>query len=351
MAPKQKRKAVTILYGTDDEAEPSPAKKPNSSDTDKGEQKQDAAAKAAKAKAEQETLDLVRECAWKYGLHHGMERTQIEWEWTSKLYYTACKKLEDSAKKNGFPSASAATGLTSFFRDCQNCSLTSDEKKEYDLRIKFVRAFCFENVIPVAPGTTAAPAVEFWDHRTDKDYKDAAPDIVSTFMAVLYPVKRFIAGGLRGMGASVLLNMPDGTTKEIEAGTPEYKEYWDKWNGKKPFQPHDRCKDIQTAYLWGDAKKPDAYDELDKKLIAACDPLKPDGSFLGLHTYGGYHGFFRPSLDEIIPMLIKSGVKIDASVARIYVTTEPWPNDKASQCYDGVLDRHRAITMWWIVRK
>jgi hypothetical protein len=74
--------------------------------------------------------------------------------------------------------------------------------------------------------------------------------------------------------------------------------------------------------------------------------------FFGLHTYGGYYGFFRPDLSEVIH-LINQVISVDDldQIERMYVTTEPHPDDNARKCYDAKQDRHRAKTTCYVYKK
>lgn len=73
---------------------------------------------------------------------------------------------------------------------------------------------------------------------------------------------------------------------------------------------------------------------------------------LGYHTYGGYWGFFRPDLDEVLRLffLHPELQRLDLNtVDRIYVTTNPYPSPDISHCYDKNEDRHKAKTRFAVV--
>lgn len=72
------------------------------------------------------------------------------------------------------------------------------------------------------------------------------------------------------------------------------------------------------------------------------------GQLYGLHTYGGYYGFFRPDLSEVIGLL-STIIPPDELVfiRKIYVTTE-MPDGRV---YDFNTDRHRGVTTYHIDRK
>jgi hypothetical protein len=104
-----------------------------------------------------------------------------------------------------------------------------------------------------------------------------------------------------------------------------------------------------NSYMY-DFETEENLDEQDKKFLVNKD-LKPETLF-GLHNYGGYYGFFRPSLTEVIHMLnTKISVKDLEKIERIYVTTEAYPSDKIYECYDNVEDKHQAITSYFVVYK
>lgn len=121
-------------------------------------------------------------------------------------------------------------------------------------------------------------------------------------------------------------------------------------NDRKPVRVvQERVTDRSgRGYLYGSDKK-NVLDEIDKAFVAEtipCEKLE----FYGLHTYGGYHGFFRPDLDEVMtlisPIITDERLK---TIERVYVTTEPHPSDEGSECYDLEHDRHKAKTTVYIV--
>lgn len=91
-------------------------------------------------------------------------------------------------------------------------------------------------------------------------------------------------------------------------------------------------------------------DEHDKAFLAALrGKSEPEGlikkELFGLHTYGGYYGFFRPDLWEVISMMLVTWSREELqAMKRFYVTTEAWPSDKVWDCYDNKADRHQART-------
>ena len=66
-------------------------------------------------------------------------------------------------------------------------------------------------------------------------------------------------------------------------------------------------KDINNSYLWDFNNKPEEeFDEIDQEFLKSEQNNDNDyepkyvftkHDFYGLHTYGGYHGFFRPDLN------------------------------------------------------
>ena len=100
------------------------------------------------------------------------------------------------------------------------------------------------------------------------------------------------------------------------------------------------------------------YDATDVKFITGKDTADSEGSllkklvFYGLHTYGGYYGFFRPDLQEVIYLLAKTILPSTLpSLEAIYVTTEMHPSDHIGDCYDQHEDRHRAMTTVYVIAK
>jgi len=109
--------------------------------------------------------------------------------------------------------------------------------------------------------------------------------------------------------------------------------------------------DLGEAYMW--KKNPLINkDEIDLQFEKDQNLLRIN--LFGLHTYGGYYGFFRPDLSEVIHLLDRSTdplLEFDR-VKRVYVTTEPYPSDTAigiNGCYDSKADRHRARTECYVV--
>lgn len=74
------------------------------------------------------------------------------------------------------------------------------------------------------------------------------------------------------------------------------------------------------------------------------DPDLRQHQIAGLHTYGGFHMFFRPDLWEVMLLFTQLDVckRLD-DIESIYCTTVP-----CSDVYDPVTDRHRAATTFLI---
>lgn len=100
----------------------------------------------------------------------------------------------------------------------------------------------------------------------------------------------------------------------------------------------------KVGYLWGKPSEPLSHIEHEE--LGKAEEIVA----YGLHTYGGYYGFFRPDLNEVIRLALHAIKDID-SVKKIYVTTEMHPSENVADCYDVKKDRHRAKTTFWVLRK
>ena len=72
------------------------------------------------------------------------------------------------------------------------------------------------------------------------------------------------------------------------------------------------------------------------------------------HSYGGYYGFFRPDLMEVIK--IAQSVIRDTLDSTVFVSTEPCTSqgnrsDHFPDCYDSQLDMYRAVTILYTVQE
>lgn len=111
---------------------------------------------------------------------------------------------------------------------------------------------------------------------------------------------------------------------------------------------------LYNAYLWTD--KPisdDDLTDLDKKFIADPDSLPNSEKLViyGYHDHNGYHGFFKPDLNEVIHFLnTKIQVEDLDNIDKIYVTTDTHPTGHPFLCYNDKLDKHRGMTTFYICR-
>ena len=103
------------------------------------------------------------------------------------------------------------------------------------------------------------------------------------------------------------------------------------------------------AYLYGDKRRLE-LDEIDTRFASGKGEGFQKLDLYGLHTYGGYRGFFRPDLTEVIHLLVHTKVDL-ATTERVYVTTEPHPTDSIYGNFDNERDMHRAKTRAFIVPK
>lgn len=124
---------------------------------------------------------------------------------------------------------------------------------------------------------------------------------------------------------------------------------------KKSFRYLFEKASLHVAYLWEAESKriPDSQlDDIDRSFIEKADEMEgcAKHELFGYHTYGGYYGFFRPDLYEVIHMVatIVPFQKL-SSVKRIYVTTDMYPSDKIWDCYDSKKDMHKAKTTCYVV--
>jgi len=128
----------------------------------------------------------------------------------------------------------------------------------------------------------------------------------------------------------------------------EYKEYLSQLNNKKTVYIGTKSPCTNTKSYMYNFKEEDTknLDSLDKEFIE-----KQEGrmELYGLHTYGGYYGFFRPDFYETIHLL-NTKISLDElkDIKRIYLTTSPHPNDNIGFCYDSKKDKHRAKTTCYI---
>lgn len=105
------------------------------------------------------------------------------------------------------------------------------------------------------------------------------------------------------------------------------------------------------GYLYG-FEELDKSEQIDLDLTFNTDPTTEIKKIYALHDYGGYYGFFRPDLNEVIHLLALQIPVTDLDkYEHIYVTTEAHPSDKISEAYDNEKDKHRACTTVCLVPK
>lgn len=161
---------------------------------------------------------------------------------------------------------------------------------------------------------------------------------------------------IAAMGEVLVVTEPGA--EGLKMSTDEYKE-WRAANIDKLKEFRFLFKkpaSLTNSYIWeaDTTKLPDLeLDETDRAFLK--DPKAVEGlkeyKLFGYHTYGGYRGFFRPDLNEVIH-LVASVVPMDqlVNVKRVYVTTDAYPSDKGSECYDSKKDMHKALTTCWVLK-
>lgn len=140
--------------------------------------------------------------------------------------------------------------------------------------------------------------------------------------------------------------------KRKECDYDEYKDIMSNSIKKHPTKIIGVRQNLTDGYMY-DFKQmcKDKLDDTDIKFIddKLSDAIRID--LFGLHTYGGYYGFFRPDLTEVIHMLnTKISPEELGTIEKIYVTTEPYPDSKFTNCYDSVTDKHKGKTICYIVK-
>jgi hypothetical protein len=148
----------------------------------------------------------------------------------------------------------------------------------------------------------------------------------------------------------------EGGRIETAPGTyEEYKEGKMYRSGPKIYIHHEMAQPsaLTEAYLFDfESKDEKDFDAMDR-LLCATDPpaIQEYYQLYGYHTYGGYWGFFRPDLTEVIHLL-QAVVPLSelGSINRLYVTTEAYPSLNVNVCYDREQDMHRARTTVYVVQ-
>ena len=104
------------------------------------------------------------------------------------------------------------------------------------------------------------------------------------------------------------------------------------------------------SYVW-DMNPPDKLDEIDEEFLKSKDNFEKRYVY-GYHTYGGYWGFFRPDLKEVITYA--QDILREADVA--YLTTESCDingnlADHINHCFNRGLDMHMGKTTIYYKKK
>lgn len=197
-----------------------------------------------------------------------------------------------------------------------------------------------------------------YDSCQAKDFPDLTDDImVNSYLPLLRPCKTWHATYVR-VGDEVVVEDTPGATKKMtvdEYNASDRKARSIMQIRGKPVSYGD----LGKAYLWDvDAKDEAKLDQLDVQFLSGFTEAETEGSpisrrvFYGLHSYGGYYGFFRPDLGEVIRLISKEyPVESLSKYAAMFVTTEMHPSDNIGECYDVRRDRHRAKTTVWAIRK
>jgi hypothetical protein len=151
-------------------------------------------------------------------------------------------------------------------------------------------------------------------------------------------------------GNVTVWNSPDG--EPVRMTVDEYNESCKTGTIPDPvYRVLEKTTDMNNSYLWSKTPKKDK-DELDK-LFESDRSKFIKVSLYGLHTYGGYYGFFRPDLTEVINLIEQSSNPLlyFDTIERIYVTTSAHPSDNINDCYDSKADRHKAETTCYVMMK
>ncbi len=155
------------------------------------------------------------------------------------------------------------------------------------------------------------------------------------------------------VGGNMSVEISPGEWKKFGSNYDEYKEFFETLNHDEKFYlvqkiPFD-C--IGDSYLYNNWRIIDEFDEEDQIFVQNRERYQLLQLF-GLHTYGGYHGFFRPDLKEVIHLIHKQiPIQELEMIDRIYVTTQMHPSEKIYECYDSKADRHRACTTCYILKQ
>lgn len=96
-----------------------------------------------------------------------------------------------------------------------------------------------------------------------------------------------------------------------------------------------------VGYLYENIHR-ELQDKFDHEFVTGVGVWKRM-KFFALHAHGGYHGFFRPDLDEVISIIHDKLPPVE-TIACAFVTTTAHPDGNVTRYYDQHADRHRAKT-------
>lgn len=201
---------------------------------------------------------------------------------------------------------------------------------------------------------TKEDAIVFLDPPQRGGKLQLGAEIVQQYYDKLRCFQTFVPYFIKAGGDMAVFAVPGG-----EAITMTVEEYNREklWRGtlKNETYLFEKPKDLGVAYLWeAETKrlKGDKLDDQDRAFLKGPDTCEgaTKHKLYGYHTYGGYYGFFRPDLNEVIHLVatVVPPEKLDG-VKCIYVTTDMYPSAHVGQCYDVKKDMHRALTTCYVI--
>lgn len=110
---------------------------------------------------------------------------------------------------------------------------------------------------------------------------------------------------------------------------------------------------VSQSYIWVSSEKV-GQDEIDAYFKSHFKhwPAHQIKTLLGYHTYGGYYGFFRPDIMEVLTLIDMSEDREEIMKAdAIFVTTSSYPSPHISDCYNVKIDKHRGQTHLYLYFK
>lgn len=174
------------------------------------------------------------------------------------------------------------------------------------------------------------------------------PEELSEYYDKIKPFKEFCPSAfIVGNNYSVEYELH----KYIKMSSDEYKKFKENIDKKNKIYIGKKG-NLKDGYMYGfEEKDVNSLDEIDKKFLESQSEFDKINLY-GYHTYGGYYGFFRPDLTEVIHMLnTKISLTELNDIERIYVTTEAYPTYEINDCYDRVKDKHKGLTTYYIIKK